>query len=670
MGFTQQQINAAKVVQDLAAHDISPQIRLVAGPGTGKSFSIGERVKWLIDNGVNPNTIFAVSFTRAAAEDLQEGILKYCAAIPAASAINVSTLHSLALSILAKGGKLTQYPTSPRIIDEWEQRNVFDEELKNISHLSIKRCSDLRLHFEAIWSTGNPPLPFISSPSPPISQAEQNSFRLFHANRAQLYACLLPGEAVRQCVVNIKAGILNPKNLVGIEHLIVDEYQDLNNCDVELIDIIAGAGVTVLVSGDDDQSIYSFRYAYPTGIQTFPIRHVNSGQHALQLCFRCTPSVLGAATNVLANNASPNRIPKALQSAYSGSAPPVPGSVTAINFQNDDLEAQAIAQSVSELIAGGLSPNEIIILLSDRRSQLQKLETAMQNVGVLLDIQQKFGLSSNKIIRFVYSMLRIIRNTNDYLAYRTLLGLRNGVGIGTCVSIADKVLENNLNYKIQFGAGITAAIFNNRELNAINGVVNIINSMAGWVKEDHLGQRMGDIGVVLNVHTSQNDGNLWVNWANKLPADMTLEELEKILGARSEKEARQTMMEVYNRLNIQMPEDLDPSNRVRVMTLHSSKGLSSKVVFIPGLEEQLIPGPRRSPYPGQVQEAARLLYVGITRARADCIISFANRRFINGSVVAQQPSRFAAHLGVAFQHRNQGLSPAEVTNILNNCNNL
>jgi len=670
MGFTQQQINAAKAVQDLAAHDISPQIRLVAGPGTGKSFSIGERVKWLIDNGVDPNTIFAVSFTHAAAEDLQEGILKYCAAIPAVSGIHVSTLHSLALSILAKGGKLTQYPTSPRILDDWEQRNIFDEELKNKTNFSIKRCSELRIHFEAIWSTGNPPLPFISSPTPPISQAEQNSFTVFHSNRTQLYACLLPGEAVRQCVVNINAGILNPKNLVGVEHLIVDEYQDLNNCDVELIDIIASTGVTVFVSGDDDQSIYSFRYAYPTGIQTFPTRHVNSGQHALQLCFRCTPSVLGVATNVLANNASPNRIPKALQSAYAGSAPPVPGSVTAISFQNDDIAAQAITQSVRDLIAGGLSPNEILILLSDRSAQLKKLETAMKNAGVLLDIQQKLGLSSNKIIRFVYSMLRLLRNSDDYLAYRTLLGLRNGVGIGTCVSIADKILANNLNYKAQFGAGITTAIFTQRESNAINGVVNIINSIAGWAIEDIIGQRVGDIGAILSAHTSQNEANLWMNWANNLPADMTLEELEKILGARSEKEARQTLMEVYTRLNIQIPEELDPSNRVKVMTLHSSKGLNSKVVFIPGLEEQLIPGPRRSPYPGQVQEAARLLYVGITRARADCIITFANRRFINGSIVTQHPSRFAAHLGVAFQQRNHGLSAAEVANILQNCNNL
>lgn len=670
MGFTQQQINAAKIVQDQAAHDNSPQIRLVAGPGTGKSFSIGERVKWLINNGVDPKKIFAISFTRAAAEDLQNGILKYCSTIPAASSINVSTLHSLALSILAKGGKLTQYPASPRVLDDWEQRNIFDEELKQINKFSIKRCGELRLHFEAIWSTGNPPMPFISSPVPPISVHEQSAFSAFYSGRTQLYACLLPGEAVRQCVDHIKAGILNLQNLLNIEHLVVDEYQDLNNCDVELIDIIANTDVIVFVSGDDDQSIYSFRHAYPIGIQTFSNRHANLGQHALQLCFRCTPNVLSAATNLLANNAAPTRIPKALQSVYTGSTPPVQGSVTPISYQNDDIEAQAIAQSVSDLISNGLAPQNILILLSSRRAQLQKLESAMQNAGVLLDIQQKLSLSSDITIRFVYSMLRILHNPDDYLAYRALLGLRNGVGIGTCVGIANKVLNNNLNFKSQFGAGLTTAIFSQRELNAINGVINIINSMVGWDIENLLGQRAADISNIINFHRSQAEANLWTNWVNNLPQDMTLNELENILGARSEKEARETLMEIYNRLNLSLPGDLDPSNRVRVMTLHSSKGLSAKVVFIPGLEEQLIPGPWRNPYPGQVQEAARLLYVGITRARADCIISFAQRRFMNGSLVVHHPSRFAAHLGIAFQQRNQGLSPNEIDNIINNCNNL
>lgn len=670
MAFTQQQIDAATAIQSAAAHDTSAQVRLVAGPGTGKSFSIGERVSWLINQGVNPNSIFAVSFTRAATDDLKAGILRYCSTVPAADQINVSTLHSLALSILAKGGKLTQYPTSPHVLDDWEQRNIFDEELKKLCGFPIKRCRELRTHFEAIWSTGIPPSPFIQSPTPPISQAEMAAFRVFHSQRTQLYACILPGEAIRQCVDHINANLLNPRALLGMEHLIVDEYQDLNNCDVEFIDKIGQSGVTIFVSGDDDQSIYSFRYAYPTGIQSFHTRHVNSGQHALQLCFRCTPSVLSAASNLLQLNSPPNRIPKAFHSAYSGSAPPVQGSVTCISFPDDNVEAQSIAQSVHGLIAGGLAPDDILILLSSRHAQLSQLQAAMGNSGIQLNVQQNIGLANDNITRFVYSMLRILRSPNDYLALRTLVGLRRGIGIGTCVSIGDKILVNNLNFKNQFSLAPIAPIFTTRENSAISEVQAIINSIAGWDIAGLLGQRAGDIGTILQTHLSQNEANSWLTWSAQLPTDTTLEELDAILGSRSEKDARQVLSDIYSRLNQPMPANIDPSGRVRVMTLHSSKGLGAKVVFIPGLEEQLLPGPYRSPFPGQVQEAARLLYVGITRSRADCIISFAQRRFINGRTFVHQPSRFAANFGIAFNPRINGLTPGEINNILSNCANL
>jgi len=101
--------------------------------------------------------------------------------------------------------------------------------------------------------------------------------------------------------------------------------------------------------------------------------------------------------------------------------------------------------------------------------------------------------------------------------------------------------------------------------------------------------------------------------------------------------------------------------------MHGAKGLSAPVVFIPGLEDQLLPGPRRAPYAGLVLEAARLLYVSITRARATCIVSHATRRFINGRTQTHAPSRFNAHLSGAFAQRGQGLSAAEVQQIMTEC---
>ena len=104
--------------------------------------------------------------------------------------------------------------------------------------------------------------------------------------------------------------------------------------------------------------------------------------------------------------------------------------------------------------------------------------------------------------------------------------------------------------------------------------------------------------------------------------------------------------------------------------MHGAKGLSGRVVFIPGLEEEVFPGPRKRPYLGLVQEAARMLYVSITRARAACIVSFAYRRMMEGKMPSHTSSRFASQLGGAFEYRSNGMTDAEVAEIMGTCKNL
>lgn len=103
---------------------------------------------------------------------------------------------------------------------------------------------------------------------------------------------------------------------------------------------------------------------------------------------------------------------------------------------------------------------------------------------------------------------------------------------------------------------------------------------------------------------------------------------------------------------------------MRVMTLHGSKGLSAEVVFLVGLEEEAIPGPHRSKYAGQVQEAARMLYVGMTRARYCCVMSYANKRFHNGAHVARSQSRYLSHTGGKFEMRDKPMATAEVDEVV------
>src|SRR5207253_10082640 len=129
-------------------------------------------------------------------------------------------------------------------------------------------------------------------PGPPISSQERLRFQNFHRPRSQTYACVLPGEIVRAAVEQINAGVLDACDLLDLEHVVADEFQDLNPADLAFVEHLTQEGATTFVAGDDDQSIYSFRFADPSGIQKFVADHAGSADHELRHCFRCTPRVL------------------------------------------------------------------------------------------------------------------------------------------------------------------------------------------------------------------------------------------------------------------------------------------------------------------------------------------------------------------------------------------
>lgn len=195
MAITAAQIQAAQAIQHAAAHDTASQVRVVAGPGTGKSFTIEERVCWLLAQGVAPEQVCAVSFTRASALDLRRRVQSYCLqnGQPTVTRVRVSTLHALALRTLRAAGLLTAYPADPLVLDSWELETIFDAEFGNIRGLGKTRCEEIRREHEAFWSTGQWGPPNYIPPNPAISGAERNDFQQFHTPRTQTYSCVLPG---------------------------------------------------------------------------------------------------------------------------------------------------------------------------------------------------------------------------------------------------------------------------------------------------------------------------------------------------------------------------------------------------------------------------------------------------------------------------------------------
>jgi superfamily I DNA/RNA helicase len=672
MPIPQQDVQAAVQVQQIAAVATEPVVRLVAGPGTGKSSTIEQRVSWLLGNGVNAAEIYAVSFTRASARDLQERIIQHCnqTGQVAGAQIRVSTLHSLALRVLRAAGLLNRYPVDPLVLDQWELENIFDSEFSQDSGIRSKeRREEIRRYNEAFWSTGTYQPPNYIPPDPAITQAENNLFLGFHGSRTQSYACVLPGEIVRQCVLEMNAGTIDPVALLNIGHLIVDEFQDLNQMDLDFIHAIASQGVVLFAAGDDDQSVYSFRFASPAGIQQIPNLYANRGLHQLNECFRCMPEILAAANRLIAAFPQPGRIPKNSVSLYRNSNPVAPGVVHRWRFNTGRQEAIAIAQSCNDLVQAGIRPSDIVILLSNSRALEHEITAQMDGLQVPYTSASGEDFVDTESGRVVLSLLRIINNPNDYVAHRAILGLLPGVGVGTCNQLCGLVIQNALNYRNIFHDPLPNGVFTGRILTALNRARAAVTAFQTWTPDDTLGSKRNDFTTILTTNLGAPAAATWAAESGGLPDGLTLREVRDYLWASSDEQRANILTAALDRLGTPPPAGttLLP-DQVRIMTMHGAKGLSGRVVFIPGLEESMLPGPKRAQYPGLVLEAARLLYVSLTRARAACIVSFASRRTLYGTSQPQTPSRFAAQLNGAFVLRQNGLIGAEVQGIIQHCN--
>jgi DNA helicase II / ATP-dependent DNA helicase PcrA len=191
--------------------------------------------------------------------------------------------------------------------------------------------------------------------------------------------------------------------------------------------------------------------------------------------------------------------------------------------------------------------------------------------------------------------------------------------------------------------------------------------IAQWGDDDDFSLRQNELHSVIEQALGADEAALWQQFTDMLPQAIKLKELREVLWAQTDEQRVNALASIYDRLGQPVPAENILPPRVKVMTMHGAKGLAASVVFIPGLEDQLLPGPKRAPYPGLIWEAARLLYVSITRARAACIISYATRRFLNGKTQAHVSCRFNAHLGGAFNHRTQGLAASEIQQIAVEC---
>lgn len=562
--------------------DDSRRIRVVAGPGTGKSFALKRRVARLLEQNVNPKRILPVTFTRVAAEDLHRELQSL--QVRGCDELQGRTLHSLGLRILMRRNVLESTRRIPRPLNDFEcEPLLYDLHAR----YGDKRQRKKKIKaFEAAWARLQH-----EEPGFPANEEDAN-FERDLIGWLQFHGAMLIGEIVPQLYTYLRSNPAAPE--YGLfDHVLVDEFQDLNRAEQAVIELLSTQAALCIV-GDDDQSIYSFRHAHPQGIRQFHLLHTDVTDHQLLDCQRCPIHVVSASNNLIGNNA--DREQRRLVAITEKGD----GIISVQQYLTLNDEANGIADFIQSQINEGVRPGEILIL-AQRRVIGNPICEALRARNIPVRSFYQESALETEVAQERISILKLLANNEDRVSLRWLLGYGHTTYQASAYA---RVRSYSHEHGLSPWQVLTGLAEGTIHIAHTNGLVQRFRNIQASI-------------ITLKAHQVIPDFiNAW------LPADMAdIDELRTLANKyAAESESPQKLLE--NLMDeISNPEIPLEVAEVRIMSLHKSKGLSAPVVVIAGCVEGLLPAPADhdltpAEQQAQLEEQRRLFYVGLTRVKA------------------------------------------------------
>lgn len=626
--------NLTGIALNIASTNQTP-LRVMAGPGTGKSFAMKRRIARLLESGGDAERILAVTFTRTAAASLVDDLRDLGA--PNCENVRASTLHAYCFSLLSSQAVFEYLGRKPRPIVTFTSSGVLRFEGHPVVQDLIihgdfgkgRVCTKIIRAFEAAWAR-------LQSDDPGWPEsARDRQFQTALIAWLKFHEAMLIGELVPEALRYLRN---NPTSSIrsAFDHVIVDEYQDLNRAEQDLLQLLAGQQ-SIAIVGDVDQPIYSFRHANPEGIEEYRQRHPTTHDEVLDQCRRCPKKVVTVAAHLIANNHTIGDLARLVSLPENKD-----GEINVIQWTNVDEEAQGIADYVRALVNSNrqIAPKDILIL-TPRRILGYKIRDRIEahdiNVHSFYHEEALEGVSAQR----AFSLLALLANIEDRVSLRWWLG----DGCKSARAKSYKVLREHCEsvgispYDAleQMRAGALTLSKAGDLLAKYKELVDLIRDLSGLSVNDLIQKLL-----------PEGDEDCAVLREAALLAPSEVENAE---GLFNHIKSSATQPEV--------PVDVD---YVRVMSLHKSKGLTSKVAIVTGCSHGLIPFFNAVETAGEqaatLKEQRRLFYVAITRCTEILTISSVTRmenklaykigaqiRFQYGQSGATVASRFLDELG-------------------------
>ena len=637
-----------------AVFTASGPLLVLAGAGSGKTRVVTARIARLIQQGVEPQRILAVTFTNKAANEMQQRVGELIGRRRKAKP-HISTFHSLCLRILRRHIHQLGYPNRFTIYASGQQESLASSVLREVQMDGAKLKPSELLYFVGRWKCHS--IDPRGATATAATDKEHLAAVAYRRYQQQLEAAgAVDFDDLLLCTERLFRGFpaVRRAEAQQFDHIMIDEYQDTNASQYRIIKTLSAGHRNICVVGDDDQSIYGWRGAEVEHILSFTRDWPDAKVVRLEDNYRSTAEILNVANRLIRHNRA--RHHKVLRADRAGGERP-----RILQFRDDTAEAeQTIGDIRRRLRCDNAEPRDFAILFRTKE-QPRAFEAELRRHNLPYILIGGMSFFDRREVRDVTAFLQLLDNPRDEIALRRVINIPpRGIGPSTIQRLAARAAQRNTSLWDVVSSPAEVGDVEPKLAGAINTFVQRIED---YRNDLHAGS------FVETAHKLLNGFRYEYELKRRHPDTQDYESrwraVEEVINALGEYEQRTKTPDLNDFLNEMMimqkdnSEDKDNqlrNNAIVLMTLHAAKGLEFPHVYMVGMEESLLPHHRSiSTGAAAIEEERRLCYVGITRAQEYLTLSLALSRRKWGRLRPTQPSRFLFEITSGVRGQGAGI---------------
>lgn len=641
--------------QRQAVETIEGPIMIIAGAGSGKTRVLTYRIAYMVEHGIDPFNILALTFTNKAAREMKERISKVIGPSESKN-LWMGTFHSVFARILRQEADKIGYPKNFTIYDTDDAKslirnilseNGLDDKIYKVNTV-LNRISNAKNALITAQAYQNDPDllqddTYAKRPKTGEIYA-QYTHRCFRAGAMDFDDLLL-----KTYELFSKFPEILYKYQSRFQFIMVDEFQDTNHAQYTIIRQMAALYQNICVVGDDAQSIYAFRGANIQNILNFERDYPDLNVFKLEQNYRSTQLIVNAANAIISNNKK--QLKKNVWTANDQGAP-----LKLFKANSDNEEGGFVAQTIYELQMQHQKKNTDFAILYRTNAQSRAIEEALRRINIPYKIYGGISFYQRKEIKDMLAYIRMVINPQDDEALRRIINYPiRGIGKVTIDKLTVLAGEQNtslwniLQYLSQFNLQVNAGVLKKLEefTLMIRGFQERLLQTPAYDLASDLAKSSGLLHE-LNADKTPEGVSKYENLVELLNGIREYQDREKDDESIADMPPLAAFMQEVALLTDKDLEDPEDNDKVSLMTVHSSKGLEYHIVFIVGMEENLFPSMLSINSREELEEERRLFYVAVTRAMEQVYLSFATTRFRWGQITHGEPSRFITEIDPAF----------------------